>query len=443
MIAPSSLPHAPVGATSRRRRVLLARAGWLGALATMLAVLIAYLPAYTAQMRTTCFGTACEYEQLTPEQVRALAGIGLTLDGYIALTLVILFAVLVVAWTVSALIMWRRSDDLMAALVAVLLLMFGPIQTWVNLQPARSLLWGLSVVLTIGFTALFLLVFLLFPSGRFIPRWMRWVYAVLVIGQSAALLVPTLPVLGDTAVGKLGWLSAVVTFVFAMVSQVYRFLRVSTGNERQQTKWVVLGVAASAAAAALITALAIALPPVAGQRTSAFGTLATNEYGFLLGLFISLAFGLAMSRSRLWDIDVLINRTLVYGALVLILTGVFVGVVIGLQALLGGFIGQDNSLAVVASTLLIAALFQPLRRRVRLVIDQRFYRRKYDAVRTLERFGETLRAEVDLQALRQHLLEAVEETMQPAHVSLWLRPRGERPPAAERPQITRAAHSPR
>ncbi len=150
--------------------------------------------------------------------------------------------------------------------------------------------------------------------------------------------------------------------------------------------------------------------------------LAQGAVFAFLPLFIPLSFGFAMLRSRLWDIDVLINRTLVYGTLTVLLAGVYVGLVIGLQALLRGIIRQDNSVAIVISTLAIAALFQPLRSRIQQVIDRRFYRRKYDAVKTLAAFSTTLRQEVDLDQLREQLQAVVQETMQPASLSLWIRP---------------------
>jgi hypothetical protein len=137
---------------------------------------------------------------------------------------------------------------------------------------------------------------------------------------------------------------------------------------------------------------------------------------------VPIAIGFAVLRYRLYDIDILINRTLVYGSITVLLALVYFGGVAGLQRLLAPVTGQDSQLAIVASTLAIAALFNPLRRRTQRFIDQRFYRRKYDAAKTLEQFSSKLRDETDLNALRGDILAVVRETMQPEHVSFWLAP---------------------
>ena len=137
---------------------------------------------------------------------------------------------------------------------------------------------------------------------------------------------------------------------------------------------------------------------------------------------VPIAVGFAVLRYRLYDIDLLINRTLVYGSLTAMLVAVYVGGVVGLQALLRLLSDQESTLAVVASTLVIAALFNPLRRRVQAFVDRRFYRKKYDARKILEVFSDKLRDETDLQTLSGDLVRVVTETMQPAHISLWVRP---------------------
>lgn len=142
----------------------------------------------------------------------------------------------------------------------------------------------------------------------------------------------------------------------------------------------------------------------------------------LLYISIPVGVGIAILRYRLWDIDALINKALVYGLLTGILAAVYAGLIIGLASLAGAITGQDaQPVALVISTLAIYVLFQPLRKRLQAIIDRRFYRKKYDAARTLADFSAALRSEVNLNELREHLLSIVAETMQPAHVSLWLR----------------------
>jgi hypothetical protein len=201
-------------------------------------------------------------------------------------------------------------------------------------------------------------------------------------------------------------------------------LRRARGVERQQIKWF--------AYCAVLLALDFVAQTVAQNVlgiSSPFVDLAAS-LGLTIGLLgLPVATGLAILRYRLFDIDVLINRTLVYGTLSAILAGLYFGVVVGLQTLVGAVnsTAASSQVIIVASTLLIAALFNPLRHGIQATIDQRFYRGKVDAERTLANFGATLRSEVELAEVSAHLLTVVNETMQPAHASLWLR----RPPDRE------------
>ena len=209
-----------------------------------------------------------------------------------------------------------------------------------------------------------------------------------------------------------------VVLGIGVFAQIYRYRRVSDPIQRQQSKWVVYGFTGAIVAFLTLVVGGLTLPSSLVQ--SPLSPLLIQPAYYVFMLLIPLSIGMAILRSRLWDIDVLINRTLVYGMLTALLALVYVGLVLALQFLLGGVIHQNNDISIVGSTLAIAALFQPLRRGVQRVIDRRFYRRKYDAARTLTAFKATLRNEVDLNQLSEQLVAVVQETMQPAHISLWL-----------------------
>ncbi len=267
------------------------------------------------------------------------------------------------------------------------------------------------------------LLFLLFPDGRPLGarwRWAVWLAAVAIASQAAgAALAPggltdapvdglanPLAVDGADGLEGLGWALALPSVGLATASLVLRFRR-ARGVERLQLKWFVSAAvlfALSCLVAAVIFAFAGDLPP-AGQLLvlAAFAT-------------IPIAAGTAILRHRLYDIDVVINRALVYGALTATLGATYLGLVL----LVGLAVGQSG-FAVAVSTLAVAGLFRPARARIQAAVDRRFYRRRYDAARTLEAFGGRLRDELDLETLGADLSGVVRETVQPAHVSLWLR----------------------
>jgi len=204
-------------------------------------------------------------------------------------------------------------------------------------------------------------------------------------------------------------------------SQVYRYRNVSAFEQKRQTKWVVFGTTL-AISLLISTMLPLFFFVLRVAETSSFVVLLIGDVIPFIMLLIPFSVGIAMLRSGLFDIDVVINRALVYGTLTVSLVVVYLGAVVGAQRLLSPLVGVSNQLAVVGSTLVIAALFQPLRRRIQAFIDRRFYRNKYDASRMLERFSSKLRDETNLDRLGEELISVVGETMQPAHVSLWLRP---------------------
>jgi hypothetical protein len=416
----------PGGATPsgrlRGRWLWAARAVWVVVAATTLGLFALSVPAGYALLRTVCTRRPCGPEQLTPEGARAIDGLGLSLDLYAAynVALVVFFALAFCA--VAAAMFWRRSDDLMAFFTSLTLVLSGVfLPEWMELlvpiYPSASLV--LDLLNSATYCCLFIL-FYLFPDGRFVPRWTAWLAAAIVVLRVPNYVAPGSPLaVGNwpAALQALLWTGLICTCLFA---QIYRYRRVSGAEQRQQTKWVVLGVTVMLAILLLAT-----VPPVFAPALDDPGTLydlGVDFISFWAAMLVPVTLGIAILRYRLFDIDVIINRTLVYGILTISLAGVYLGGVAALQTVLRSFTGEGSQLAVVASTLLIAALFNPLRRRTQAFIDRRFYRRKYDARKTLEAFSTMLRDETDLDRLGDDLVGVVRETVQPEHASLWLRP---------------------
>ena len=297
-----------------------------------------------------------------------------------------------------------------------------------GLPGAPAMAWLLSWLWLPGVSLLLFFLPLYFPDGRLVsPRW-RWIARVaLVFSVGGAVYSAFSPgeiqnegivnPLGIEALGPVSDLlgTFVLVLYFALLfasaaSLVVRF-RGSGSVERQQIKWLTF------AALAIPIWFLTNAPIEAASRT-----LFVVMDALIVSILIPVAAGVAILRYRLYDIDVVINRALVYGTLTATLALAYIGSVVGLQAALRALSGQESTLAVVASTLAIAALFGPLRRRVQALVDRRFYRRKYDAAKTLEAFNVRLREETDLDALSSDVVGVVSETMQPKHVSLWLRP---------------------
>jgi hypothetical protein len=348
--------------------------------------------------------------------------------------------------TVGAVVGSRRPENPIGwlfcaiGIFAAIVLLSSEYAAYVLLAQPDSLPGGLAMVWIrawawVPYVGLFLLLFLVFPEGWPQSRALRWftslVLFVIAYGTVLAAFSPG-PIdaiggavdnpLGMEALGGVGTNSAVgpvetVLYVLGIVAAASLFARMrrARGVERQQIKWFAYATVVLVGGAVLDFTV-----------SEATGVSWLGEIGFALTMVglagLPMAIGIAVLRYRLYNIDRIINRTLVYGSLTATLVALYFGGILALQRIFVSFTGEQSTLAVVASTLLIAALIGPLRRRIQSFIDRSFYRRKYDASKTLEGFSTKLRDETDLDALKGDLEGVVRETMQPAHVSLWLRP---------------------
>jgi hypothetical protein len=344
------------------------------------------------------------------------------------------------ASTVGAIIASRRTHNPIGWLLCASGLVFGvamfaseyAIYTLLvasGTLPAGESLASVAPLWVLGFN-LFVLMLILFPTGR-LPRsrwrWVVYLYVAVALGEVIAMLFLPGSLEGlDLIENPLGieglpiGRKPVQALIFSggLIASASLIVRLRRGSwvERQQIKWLAYAAAASAGG----SILTYTPPEAIGARWVTWAGYVLLELG-VLGIPISI--GIAILRYRLYEIDTLINRTLVYGVLSAFLALVYFGGVSATEAIFRALTDQEQQpqIAVVVSTLVIAALFNPLRRRIQSFIDRRFYRSKYDAAKTLEAFSTKLRDETDLDALSDDLVDVVRETMQPAHASLWLR----------------------
>lgn len=408
--APASGADSPTATRLRGGRLVAVRGAWVLVVAWILATFTLSLP---AQLHTFEHPSIHSTE-LAPGAVAALHRLGISLDAYAWTAVGLGSLIMLVATALALVLFWRRGDDWMVLLVSLLFPAFcldsiGPSESF-HTAPTGSPLAVANVVLLASVTfAIIYAVFMLFPGGSFVPSW-SWVLVVACVVWIAAITLA--PSAGILFLGYPIFLGA------AVACQIYRYRKVASPVQRQQTRWAVIG---------LVTAL---LANQAFWQTSGLTPLDNTVYPpfaylALYGsvLLIPVTFFIAIQRHRLYEIDVLINRVLVYGTLTAILAGVYFAGVLGVQTVLRHLTGQsgEQPLVIVGTTLLVAALFTPLRRRIQAGIDRAFYRSRYDAARTLTEFAATMRMETDLDTLSAHVVEVVQRTMQPAHVTLWLR----------------------
>lgn len=393
--------------------IRLLHRGWPVVAAVALALSILAIPAAHAQLRVPC-GAVCTNSRATPQIAAAIADAGYSMDTYAVYINALCLLVLATCLVVGGMLYRVRVRSPLTATAAYGLALFPfastPLTAFLREGPLGPLVAALEVA---GLTAS-MWFFLTFPDGRFVPSWTRWVLLIY--------LASSIP----RRLGLVSWTEGpafALTYVVLIGSWVYRYRSSVAPRDRRQMRWAIFGFIA--AFTGFLLALAFGGLAVSGTLSVEVAPLALlAAFGVI---FLSLAsipvwLAVAILRHRLYDIDLLIKRTVVYGATsAAIATTFFLGIV-ALQAALRLFT-SGSELAIAASTLVSFALFQPIRRRIQNAVDRRFDRSRYDAARTVDGFAERLRDEVDLDELRADLLGAVQLTMAPAHASLWLRVR--------------------
>jgi hypothetical protein len=329
-----------------------------------------------------------------------------------------------VCLSLAIVLFWRRSNDWMVVFTSSYLLLYGmimagPLEWAEDFYPAWPSL-AVEELQPLLLTTPTVALIVLFPDGRFVPRWTRWLLLASIALVATTLYLPLAY-----------WGTFLVVMLLGVIyAQVYRYRHVSTLAERQRTKWVLYGFLIWWSLMMILGVpylLELNLP--SGSPLPWWTHLGSAGWWLTLTI-VPLSLSIAVLRYRLYDIDVVINRTLVYGSLTLMLLLVYFGSVTSLQYAFR--VLSDHAelpqLTIVVSTIVIAALSNPLRLRIQAFIDRRFYRNKYDAAKTLDAFSARLRDETDLDRLNAELISVVRETVQPAHVSLWLRtdPEGRR-----------------
>jgi hypothetical protein len=396
----------------RGRWLLAARAGWVAVAALILGLV------------TAGFAVGLDRPELIhpPSAQDALAQAGV--PGQVTVVAGLIVPMAVFAAT-GLLIFWRRSDDWAAMLVALTLVTgagysMRAVSALERAVPALQLPARFVWLLT---TFLYLILLFVFPDGRFVPRWTRLLGAAAVLAAVllSADLARVFVELPDVPPGmSQAWFGLAVLawsgfWGLGIWAQTYRYRHVSGPVQRQQTKWIALSLGLIFS----VLALGFILPSLfidTANAWFAWAALATMPVILLFPVSVAVA----ILRHRLYDIDRLLSRTLTYGLLTIVLGVLYAGAVVVLGQALNPR-GEDSTLAVAASTLLVAALFQPLRRRIQGAVDRQFNRRRYDAANTIDDFSNRLREQIDLDTLSAELLGVVDQTMQPTKASLWLR----------------------
>ena len=401
------------------------RAVWVITFALLLLFFIGGIPYQFQELTIPCDGGDCTVLKVTTEEIALLEEMGLSIRAFAGFHIFIELLIASTAGALGVFIFAFRFKDKVGVTLAFMLILIGLnflletdaafIAYNPQYAPTFSFLSGMTVI------PLILLLYT-FPNGRFTPGWTAYfIIPFMIFMTVASFFYDFLAASIATTVDVILTGIFVMMIVLGFVSQIYRYRRISTPSQQQQTKWVILGFSA------LIFVIvnyylwyALFLPGPGLSRLFLY----TFGYAFfaLFLVFFPMTFVIAIVRHRLWDIDIIIRRTVQYAAVSAILVGIYYGSVVILQSFFAAVLGTQSPVTIVISTLIIAALFNPLRQRIQMIVDRRFYRQKYDAEQILAQFAQTARDEVELDQLKAGLVYTVQQTVQPDQISIWLKP---------------------
>ncbi len=403
-----------------RRWLALAWAAWGVVAAAAVALFVASLPAYYDQLRTACTGSVCISHQLTPEGVLSLRKLGLSVDFYAAYSVALAVLFTGACLAIAAVISWRVPGERMALLGALMLVLFGIVFP----ETPRALMmtyplwyWPISCMAFLGFVSAILFINL-FPGGRFVPHWTRWTALVWIVVAGQGIFFPNST--------EQPWVSLFNTLGFvcaagaSLGALVYRYLREADQTQRQQVKWVVFGVTTGIGGIVVVALLGVVFPAL-GQP-GLFDTLGVRSAQTFLLLLIPLSIGVAILHYRLFDIDLIVNRTLVYGALTACVVGLYVLVVGAFGALLQA---RGNLLISLLATGLVAVLFTPLRDRLQRAANRLMYGERDDPYGVLSRLGQRLEATLEPEATLPAVAETVAQALKLPYAAIALKEDGE------------------
>ena len=399
--------------------LVVARTGWLLLIVPSLALFVVGLPLYYQQLQRACVDlVTCNFVgALTAKGFQELPALGFSASGYAAF-LTIFWGIIAAVWSgIGFLLFWRRSDDGMALFAAFALLMFPltypGLSTTVLSITYPSLALPVVLISLLGQVSI-TLFFLLFPNGRLAPRWTGWIIPLVLIQAVSLVVPPTSPVSQNSWPGWINGLLTVTIYGTILVSQIYRYRRVSTAEERQQTKWVVFGILIVVAGFIAFGFIFNVLFPTLAQPKTPSYLFVGLIYPLML-LLIPVSVGIAILRYRLWDIDLIINRTLVYALLTAFVVGFYILVVGYLGAI---FRTGSNLLISLVATGLVAVLFQPLRNALQRGVNRLVYGLRDEPYVALSRLGQRLKTTLEPDAVLSAIVATVRETLKLSYAAI-------------------------